>query len=102
MAQRDKQQQPGIQPPEDYYGRTEEPRQHAPETEESEEKRDLADAAESPEVTHRMRTIDPTERTPGAILDEIGDGDGPRSDAGTNPLPDTYWSAYPYGEPQRE
>ncbi|NVJ08104.1 hypothetical protein HUW63_23035 [Myxococcus sp. AM001] len=101
MAQRDKQQQPGIQPPEDYYGRTQEPRQPTPE---SEEERDLTDTAEAAEDTQpmRTRTIDPAERTPGAILDEIGDGDGPRSDAGTNPLPDTYWSAYPDGEPQRE
>lgn len=102
MAQRDKQQQPGIQPPEDYYGRTEDLREHTPETEENEEERTMADTAESTEHTHRMRTIDPAERTPGSILDEIGDGDGPRSDAGTNPLPDTYWNAYPEGEPHRE
>jgi len=43
----------------------------------------------------RPRPLDPTERTPGAILDDIPDGDGPRSDAGTNPLPDLYWTAYP-------
>ncbi len=101
MAQRDKQHQPGIQPPEDYYGRTAEPRHPTPEQEASERETDTVEFVEA-EVTHRMRTIDPTERTPGAILDEIGDGDGPRSDAGTNPLPDTYWSAYPEGEPQRE
>ncbi|MFP2963936.1 hypothetical protein ACLEPN_41025 [Myxococcus sp. 1LA] len=102
MAQRDKQQQPGIQPPEDYYGRTEETRHPTPESKENEQERDLADTAKSAEHSKHMRTIDPTERTPGAILDEIGDGDGPRSDAGTNPLPDTYWSAYPDGEPRRE
>ncbi|AEI63818.1 hypothetical protein [Corallococcus macrosporus] len=102
MAQRDKQQQPGIQPPEDYYGRTQATRHPTPEPDENEQERDLADTAESAEDTQRMRTIDPAERTPGAILDEIGDGDGPRSDAGTNPLPDTYWSAYPEGEPHRK
>ncbi|WP_426755980.1 hypothetical protein [Myxococcus sp. Y35] len=101
MAQRDKQQQPGIQPPEDYYGRTMEPRQLTPEQEEHDQERSSAEDTET-EPKHRMRTIDPTERTPGAILDEIGDGDGPRSDAGTNPLPDTYWGAYPDGEPRRE
>ncbi len=101
MAQRDKQYQPGIQPPEDYYGRTEEPRQPTPEQETNEQERNAADTEEQAS-TQPMRTIDPTERTPGAILDEIGDGDGPRSDAGTNPLPDTYWSAYPDGEPRRE
>lgn len=30
---------------------------------------------------------------------EIPDGDGVRSDLGTNPLPDTYWSAYPGKKP---
>ncbi|ATB51432.1 hypothetical protein [Corallococcus macrosporus] len=102
MAQRDKQRQPGIQPPEDYYGRTDETQPPSLAPDENEQERTMADTAESTEHTQRMHTIDPTERTPGAILDEIGDGDGPRSDAGTNPLPDTYWSAYPDGEPRRE
>jgi hypothetical protein len=26
---------------------------------------------------------------------ELSDGDGPRSDLGTNPLPDVYWEAFP-------
>jgi hypothetical protein len=30
---------------------------------------------------------------------EIPDGDGVRSDLGTNPLPDVYWSAYPDKKP---
>jgi hypothetical protein len=32
-------------------------------------------------------------------IDELSDGDGPRSDRGTNPLPDTYWADYPGGKP---
>lgn len=32
-------------------------------------------------------------------VDEIPDGDGPRSDRGTNPLPDTYWAGFPGGKP---
>jgi hypothetical protein len=30
-------------------------------------------------------------------IDDLPDGDGLRSDLGTNPLPDVYWSAYPGG-----
>ncbi len=30
----------------------------------------------------------------------IPDGDGPRSDLGTNPLPDVYWAAYPDKKPE--
>ena len=30
---------------------------------------------------------------------EIPDGDGVRSDLGTNPLPEVYWSAYPDKKP---
>jgi hypothetical protein len=30
-------------------------------------------------------------------LDELSDGDGLRSDLGTNPLPEVYWAAYPGG-----
>ncbi|TSC23208.1 hypothetical protein [Corallococcus sp. Z5C101001] len=44
-----------------------------------------------------LHLFDPRERTPGAMLDDIPDGDGPRSDAGTNPLSDVYR----YGHPDR-
>jgi hypothetical protein len=42
--------------------------------------------------------FNPSERAPGASLDDIPDGDGPRSDAGTNPLSDVYR----YGHPDRK
>jgi hypothetical protein len=32
-------------------------------------------------------------------VDDIPDGDGPRSDRGTNPLPDCYWDDFPGGKP---
>ncbi|MDC0712234.1 hypothetical protein POL68_27450 [Stigmatella sp. ncwal1] len=28
-------------------------------------------------------------------INDIPDGDGPRSDRGTNPLPGVYWTSYP-------
>ena len=32
-------------------------------------------------------------------IDDLSDGDGPRSDRGTNPLPESYWADYPGGKP---
>lgn len=99
MAER-KKEQPGIQPPENYYGETT-GRRHETRGEETEEREGTRAAApgEDREQQKHSHTIDPTERTPGAILDEIPDGDGPRSDAGTNPLPHEYWDAYPDQKP---
>jgi hypothetical protein len=96
MAERDK-KQPGIQPSEDYYGRESGPRH---EEQEGQKRTGPQAPDEEHEQERHAHTIDPTERTPGAILDEIPDGDGPRSDAGTNPLPDVYWSAYPDRKPE--
>lgn len=102
MAERDS-KQPGIQPAEDYYGKATGPRHEAQEKEGRERTgtRTPAPGEDRQQELH-PHTIDPTERTPGAILDEIPDGDGPRSDAGTNPLPDVYWSAYPDRKPDEE
>lgn len=100
MAERDK-KQPGIQPPEDYYGREKAPRRGAPDEEQRTGTRPSAPDEDREQEKH-AHTIDPTERTPGAILDEIPDGDGPRSDAGTNPLPEVYWSAYPDRKPGQD
>ena len=94
MAERDK-KQPGIQPPEDYYGRETGPRKGAQEEEPERTGTRAAAPNEDREQEKHPHTIDPTERTPGAILDELPDGDGPRSDAGTNPLPESYWAGYP-------
>ncbi|MCE9668300.1 hypothetical protein LY474_10790 [Myxococcus stipitatus] len=122
MAHDNERQHPN-QPAEDYYGRTtgsrhevglsgdaeDAPsekkgggpparpaiaREAAVDTEDTREEEALA-ADEEDLERDRPRPLDPTERTPGAILDDIPDGDGPRSDAGTNPLPDHYWTAYP-------
>jgi hypothetical protein len=32
-------------------------------------------------------------------IDELPDGDGPRSDRNTNPLPESYWADYPGEKP---
>ncbi|MFP2908338.1 hypothetical protein ACLESD_25455 [Pyxidicoccus sp. 3LFB2] len=94
MAERDRKQQ-GTQPPEDFYGRETAPRQAKEERSEGTVGTRTPAPGEDREQEKHPYTIDPTERTPGAILDELPDGDGPRSDAGTNPLPDTYWDSYP-------
>ncbi|NOK33287.1 hypothetical protein D7W79_03400 [Corallococcus exercitus] len=44
-----------------------------------------------------LHPYDPRERAPGSSLDDMPDGDGPRSDAGTNPVSDVYR----YGHPDR-
>ncbi|WP_244238984.1 hypothetical protein [Corallococcus carmarthensis] len=49
-----------------------------------------------------LHPYDPRERAPGAVLDDIPDGDGPRSDAGTNPLSDVYRYGHPDRMPGRE
>lgn len=100
---KDNRRQPALQPAEDYYGRPTGP-QHQDEPSHQEEPREAPDTPrrapddtdeDDVEDSRRAHPMDPTERTPGAILDDIPDGDGPRSDAGTNPLPDHYWTAFP-------
>lgn len=102
MAKRDN-QKPGMQAPESYYGDGAGPRHEAQEHDAKERTgtRTPAPGEDRHQEAHPY-TIDPTERTPGAILDELPDGDGPRSDAGTNPLPDVYWDAFPDGKPDSE
>ncbi|WP_338872756.1 hypothetical protein [Myxococcus stipitatus] len=86
---KDPRRQPAPQPLEDYYGR-------APTVEDEEEVEEVTESpSEDDDASWHAHPMDPTERTPRAILDDIPDGDGPRSDAGTNPLPDLYWTAFP-------
>jgi hypothetical protein len=103
MADREKNQQPGIQSPEDYYGQGTGPRHEAQEHDAPEQHGTRTPApGEDREQEKHPYTIDPTERCAGAILDELPDGDGPRSDAGTNPLPDVYWAAFQDKKPGEE
>ncbi|GMU02579.1 hypothetical protein KH5H1_66990 [Corallococcus caeni] len=68
-----------------------------PRTEEDEDDRDLRlrDAS-------GLHPYDPRERAPGSSLDDMPDGDGPRSDAGTNPVSDVYRYGHPDRMPDRE
>lgn len=87
----------GISPAEDMYGR--------PTTAKGEPTRGLPAAhgtsapreagASEEEETENPRGRSAEERDPSEALNALPDGDGPRSDRGTNPLPETYWSAYP-------
>ncbi|WAS86864.1 MULTISPECIES: hypothetical protein [unclassified Corallococcus] len=49
-----------------------------------------------------LHPYDPRERAPGSSLDDMPDGDGPRSDAGTNPVSDVYRYGHPDRIPDRE
>ncbi|MBZ4375135.1 hypothetical protein [Corallococcus sp. AS-1-6] len=119
------------QPAEDFYGRPTHPRQgqgSAPhedptpqrsreDEEEEDERKPRRELTEADEKGVRPRTeeddsdtrhasgvhpYDPRERAPGASLDEMPDGDGPRSDAGTNPVSDVYRYGHPDRMPDRE
>lgn len=107
-----------TQPTEDFYGRPTDPRSGEPQRfgteEEEDERQPCGEQTEADEKgVHRrdeddpddgerrdasgLHPYDPRERAPGAALDDIPDGDGPRSDAGTNPVSDVYR----YGHPDR-
>ncbi|WP_233595944.1 MULTISPECIES: hypothetical protein [Corallococcus] len=80
-----------------------------PELTEADEKgvrpREAGDADDrdlTPRDASGMHPYDPRERAPGASLDDMPDGDGPRSDAGTNPLSDVYRYGHPDRMPDRE
>ncbi|MFP2901579.1 hypothetical protein [Corallococcus sp. 4LFB] len=49
-----------------------------------------------------LHPYDPRARAPGSSLDDMPDGDGPRSDAGTNPVSDVYRYGHPDRMPDRE
>lgn len=85
----------GTQPAEDMFGRPTSPRHAEPATRpakdapgEADERRDC-----------RQSTEEETDEPRKEGIDELPDGDGPRSDRGTNPLPGTYWADYPGGKP---
>ncbi|SEU23178.1 hypothetical protein [Stigmatella erecta] len=85
--------QPGTQPAEDMFGRPTSPRHPEPEARPRE-----AAPGEGGERTPRKaadENEDGEEDPSHGGIDDIPDGDGPRSDRGTNPLPDVYWTSYP-------
>lgn len=85
----------GPSPAEDMRGRPTtvrgEPEQGLPrrEAQGEQERRDEDEEGVNPRGSTRE------ERDPREGLNAIPDGDGPRSDRGTNPLPEHYWDAKP-------
>lgn len=123
MADNDKRSAP-PQPTEDFYGRPgkdpsprdeaadrsahqgrdddDDDQQPRPERTEADEKgirpREASDGDDpdlAPREASGIHPYDPCARHAEAALDDIPDGDGPRSDAGTNPLPRAYFDGHP-------
>jgi hypothetical protein len=93
MATQDR-EQPAPQPTEDMFGRPTSPRHDEPAT------RPGQSAPARDQTGSRKSTEEESEEGHDqGGLDDIPDGDGPRSDRGTNPLPDVYWADYPGGKP---
>ncbi len=84
---------PGTQPAEDMFGRSTSPRHDEPAT------RPAKDAPGEEKHGSRKSTEEEEDEPSRGGIDDLSDGDGPRSDRGTNPLPDTYWEDYPGGKP---
>ncbi len=102
MANQDRRSPP--QPAEDMFGRPTDVRN---EQEEQEPTREQQGAHTSPRQDHsedyRKRCAREAEdEVACGGVGEIPDGDGVRSDRGTNPLPEGYWSAYPGKKPDDE
>ena len=104
MAKRET-QAPTQQSAEDLFGRPMSAKEeHAPDTGREaqgaerlpESKREEVQSGEDDEEEESRR-----EQSFGGV-GELPDGDGVRSDQGTNPLPSSYWSAYPDQKPETD
>jgi hypothetical protein len=84
---------PGTQPAEDMFGRPTSPRHEEPVA------RPKQDAPGEGHSGSRKSTEEEEEHPDSGGLDDIPDGDGPRSDRGNNPLPESYWADYPGEKP---
>jgi hypothetical protein len=103
MAQ-DKKNPTSPQPAEDMFGRPTTPRHEETGARPREAKQptgqtETTDAqyAQGP----RKRPEEDEDGEPSSI-DDLPDGDGLRSDLGTNRLPEVYWSAYPDKKPSED
>jgi len=92
MATQDK-KQPETQPAEDMFGRPTSPRHEEPAS------RPAKDAPGEDPSHSRKSTEEEEEHRDAGGLDDIPDGDGPRSDRGNNPLPECYWADFPGERP---
>jgi hypothetical protein len=78
---------PGAQPAEDMFGRSTSPEHEEP----------VSRPKEAPGEGHsssRKSTEEEQEHGDVGGLDDLPDGDGPRSDRGNNPLPEGYWADF--------
>jgi len=96
MATRDRKD--STQPAEDMFGRPTSPRDDEESTGPS---RDAQGERQLPpsERGSQARDKDTEDEEAYGGVGELPDGDGVRSDKGTNPLPSNYWSAYPSTKP---
>ncbi|MFY0527477.1 hypothetical protein ACN28I_31455 [Archangium gephyra] len=101
MANQDR--RPPPQPAEDMFGRPTDVRNDQKEQEPTREQQSAHQSPryESPDSDDfRKRCAQEAEEEVACGgVGEIPDGDGVRSDHGTNPLPESYWSAYPGKKP---
>jgi len=99
MATRDRKD--STQPTEDMFGRPTSPR-HGEEP--AGPSRDAQGEQQLPPSERRDAAKDKDAEDEEAYggVGELPDGDGVRSDKGTNPLPSHYWSAYPANKPGEE
>lgn len=84
---------PGMQPAEDMFGRPTTPRHEEPAS------RPARDAPGAEHAGSRKSTEEEDEHRDMGGIDDIPDGDGPRSDRGNNPLPECYWADFPGDKP---
>jgi hypothetical protein len=100
MASQDR-RTPPPQPPEDMFGRPTRKEADAPESPPSREAQGAHQLPPSAsDAFHRHAEEEAEEEIAYGGVGELPDGDGPRSDLGTNPLPDVYWEAYPDKKPE--
>jgi hypothetical protein len=89
---------PGTQPAEDMFGRPTSPRHEEPAARPAKDAPGKAAPSEEKRST-RQSTEEEDDEPRRDGIDEMGDGDGPRSDRGNNPLPESYWADYPGEKP---
>jgi hypothetical protein len=83
------------------FGRPTDVRNEQPEPEPSRQSQGahVSPGHESQDAFHKRCEQEAEEEVACGGVGEIPDGDGVRSDHGTNPLPEGYWSAFPGQKP---
>jgi hypothetical protein len=86
---------PDTQPTEDMYGREDDPRNEQAHWAQPARAEQCTPHAASPEACLKEAEEEAERERSFGGVGELPDGDGVRSDLGTNPLPEVYWSAFP-------